>query len=85
MAKWNKKVKVKEHGLNLCKTYFKLLNEKKEDSRFKKHVWRLEGNHENNNILLIFSILGMKSFIRASLMAIVKKIVQNLFAKNRLF
>ena len=67
-----KKVKVKEHGLNLCKTYFKLLNEKKEDNRFKKHVWRLEGNHEII-IFYLFSILGMKPFIRASLMAIVKK------------
>ena len=49
----SKKVKIKDNGLSLRKIYFKLMNENKEDNRFKKHVWRLEGDHENSNIVLI--------------------------------
>ncbi|MCG8048891.1 MAG: Ulp1 family isopeptidase [Candidatus Thiodiazotropha taylori] len=48
-----KKAKVNGEGLNFAKTYFKLLNQKVEDGRFKKNVFRLDGEHENQNLLLI--------------------------------
>ena len=46
-----KNVKIKNNGLFMRKIYFKLINENEEDDRFKKHAWRLEGDHENSNIL----------------------------------
>ena len=49
----SKKVKIKSKGLNLRKIYFKLINENEEDNRFKKYAWRLEGQHENTNVILI--------------------------------
>ena len=33
--------------------YFKLINETEKNNRFEKHAWKLEGEHENSNILLI--------------------------------
>ena len=52
-GKMVREMSVNEHGLDLLGTYIKLINEKVEDGRFKKHAWKLEGDHENSNLLVI--------------------------------